>query len=109
MSGGHREGGGESATVVRQMALRFPHRQAADVRNHRMVDRSPVGADASSIHRIRIAQAEGEEREGSFGRGERIRTSGPRVPNTVLYQAELLPDRIVFARGAYNDASDATQ
>ncbi len=27
------------------------------------------------------------------GRGERIRTSGPRLPKTVLYQAELLPDR----------------
>ena len=26
------------------------------------------------------------------GRGERIRTSGPYVPNVVLYQAELLPD-----------------
>ena len=25
------------------------------------------------------------------GRGERIRTSGPYVPNVVLYQAELLP------------------
>lgn len=30
---------------------------------------------------------------GINGRGERIRTSGPCVPNTVLYQAELLPDR----------------
>ena len=29
-----------------------------------------------------------------FGRGERIRTSGPCLPKTVLYQAELLPDRI---------------
>lgn len=28
----------------------------------------------------------------SAGRGERIRTSGPYVPNVVLYQAELLPD-----------------
>ena len=28
------------------------------------------------------------------GRGERIRTSGPCLPKTVLYQAELLPDRI---------------
>ena len=27
------------------------------------------------------------------GRGERIRTSGPYVPNVVLYQAELLPGR----------------
>src|SRR5579859_2633206 len=26
------------------------------------------------------------------GRGERIRTSGPCLPKTVLYQAELLPD-----------------
>jgi hypothetical protein len=29
----------------------------------------------------------------SDGRGERIRTSGPCLPKTVLYQAELLPDR----------------
>ncbi len=29
-----------------------------------------------------------------FGRGERIRTSGPCLPKTVLYQAELLPDRV---------------
>ncbi len=28
---------------------------------------------------------------GPVGRGERIRTSGPRLPKTVLYQAELLP------------------
>jgi hypothetical protein len=27
-----------------------------------------------------------------FGRGKRIRTSGPCVPNAVLYQAELFPD-----------------
>ncbi len=27
-----------------------------------------------------------------LSRGERIRTSGPCVPNTVLYQAELHPD-----------------
>ena len=27
-----------------------------------------------------------------IGREERIRTSGPCVPNAVLYQAELLPD-----------------
>ena len=27
-----------------------------------------------------------------FGRGERIRTSGPRVPNAVLYQTEPRPD-----------------
>lgn len=27
-----------------------------------------------------------------IGRGERIRTSGPCLPKTVLYQAELLPD-----------------
>src|SRR3546814_13245075 len=30
---------------------------------------------------------------GKLGRGERIRTSGPCLPKTVLYQAELLPDR----------------
>ena len=27
-----------------------------------------------------------------IGRGERIRTSGPYVPNVVLYQTELHPD-----------------
>ena len=31
---------------------------------------------------------------GQFvGRGKRIRTSGPCLPKTVLYQAELFPDR----------------
>ena len=29
---------------------------------------------------------------GNYGRSERIRTSGPCVPNTVLYQAELHSD-----------------
>src|SRR5690606_13010281 len=29
---------------------------------------------------------------GKGGRGKRIRTSGPCVPNAVLYQAELFPD-----------------
>ncbi len=33
-----------------------------------------------------------------FGRGERIRTSGPCLPKTVLYQAELLPDRAGIRR-----------
>ena len=32
--------------------------------------------------------------QAEIGRGERIRTSGPCLPKTVLYQAELLPDRI---------------
>ena len=32
------------------------------------------------------------------GRGERIRTSGPCLPKTVLYQAELLPDRSGVSR-----------
>jgi hypothetical protein len=31
------------------------------------------------------------------GRGERIRTSDPLVPNQVLYQAEPLPDMLVSA------------
>ena len=34
-----------------------------------------------------------EKAQGIFGRGERIRTSGPCLPKTVLCQAELLPDR----------------
>ena len=33
------------------------------------------------------------------GRGERIRTSGPCLPKTVLYQAELLPDRAYRTNG----------
>ena len=32
-----------------------------------------------------------------FGRGERIRTSGPYVPNVVLYQAELHPVKLSLA------------
>ncbi len=35
---------------------------------------------------------------GNIGREERIRTSGPCVPNAVLYQAELLPDPFAFPR-----------
>jgi hypothetical protein len=34
------------------------------------------------------------------GRGERIRTSGPCLPKTVLYQAELLPDRVSGTKAA---------
>jgi hypothetical protein len=33
---------------------------------------------------------------GIGGRGKRIRTSGPCVPNAVLYQAELFPDAFAF-------------
>ena len=33
-----------------------------------------------------------------IGRGERIRTSGPRLPKTVLYQAELLPGARGYSR-----------
>ena len=36
--------------------------------------------------------------ETKSGRGERIRTSGPCLPKTVLYQAELLPDRTRAAK-----------
>ena len=35
-----------------------------------------------------------------IGRGERIRTSGPCLPKTVLYQAELLPDRVSGTKAA---------
>jgi hypothetical protein len=31
---------------------------------------------------------------GKIGRGERIRTSGPLVPNQMRYQAAPLPDRV---------------
>ena len=40
----------------------------------------------------------GPRMAGSVGRGERIRTSGPCLPKTVLYQAELLPDRAEILR-----------
>ena len=36
------------------------------------------------------------------GRGERIRTSGPCVPNAVLYQTELLPEGGVFITASRN-------
>src|SRR5207253_914886 len=39
------------------------------------------------------AQSAGSHEHAAAGRGERIRTSGPCLPKTVLYQAELLPDR----------------
>ena len=35
----------------------------------------------------------GPRYEEEIGRGKRIRTSGPCLPKTVLYQAELFPDR----------------
>ena len=35
---------------------------------------------------------------GFNGRGERIRTSDPLVPNQVLYQAEPLPEHILNER-----------
>ena len=38
------------------------------------------------------------------GRGERIRTSGPCLPKTVLYQAELLPDRTAVVTPAVQGA-----
>ena len=34
------------------------------------------------------------------GRSERIRTSGPRLPKTVLYQAELHSEALMAARKA---------
>jgi peptidoglycan/LPS O-acetylase OafA/YrhL len=40
------------------------------------------------------------EATGMTGRSERIRTSGPCVPNTVLYQAELHSDRAAPYSGA---------
>ena len=49
------------------------------------------------------------------GRGKRIRTSGPCLPKTVLYQAELFPDRCLKraearkAGGAYRRAFPAFQ
>jgi hypothetical protein len=40
------------------------------------------------------------------GRGKRIRTSGPCLPKTVLYQAELFPDRCSFGRATDRQAED---
>jgi hypothetical protein len=42
---------------------------------------------------ISPAERPPDVRHAADGRGERIRTSGPCLPKTVLYQAELLPDR----------------
>ena len=39
-----------------------------------------------------ITNQNGSIRNDILGRGKRIRTSGPCVPNAVLYQAELFPD-----------------
>ncbi len=51
--------------------------------------------------------------EGGFscicGRGKRIRTSGPCVPNAVLYQAELFPDTYLLFSEARNLISDFAQ
>ena len=44
----------------------------------------------SAPHCLAVSGGHGGQRHG---RGERIRTSGPCLPKTVLYQAELLPDR----------------
>src|SRR2546423_14053639 len=44
---------------------------------------------------------------GKFGRGERIRTSDPSVPNRVLYQAEPRPDRgepVFYPTSPLNDS-----
>ena len=49
-----------------------------------------LGADRPSVDR---RSRERNARPNLSGRGERIRTSGPCLPKTVLYQAELLPDR----------------
>ena len=46
-------------------------------------------------------------RAAKAGRRERIRTSGPHVPNVVLYQAELLSG--LFGRRPYNDGFRAPQ
>ncbi len=49
-----------------------------------------LGKDASDT---RICGAD-ETEIGKNGRGERIRTSDPLVPNQVLYQAEPLPELV---------------
>ena len=47
-----------------------------------------------------IAKQKSHSESGFFagidGRGKRIRTSGPCVPNAVLYQAELFPDTFFY-------------
>ena len=66
----------------------------------------------SAPHCAAMSGARGGQRHG---RGERIRTSGPCLPKTVLYQAELLPDRYArpFRRpaglGVYRDGVGAVQ
>jgi hypothetical protein len=47
--------------------------------------------------RIRVIHS--DERDN--GRGERIRTSDPLVPNQVLYQAEPLPERRIVRQRAF--------
>lgn len=58
-------------------------------------NRGRAGANAGWCHRLCTRRACGAApcSPRKVGRGERIRTSGPCLPKTVLYQAELLPDR----------------
>jgi hypothetical protein len=64
---------------------------------------APIRADAGSAQSLEV-----------IGRRERIRTSGPYVPNVVLYQAELLSEPVRgntprLGRRPYNDAPPPPQ
>ena len=58
--------------------------------------RSSTGANTLNV-RPEFAEIPYKSRD-CVGRGKRIRTSGPCLPKTVLYQAELFPDRSGSAR-----------
>ena len=47
---------------------------------------------ATDVKFDRIASMTNQAGKELIGRGERIRTSGPCLPKTVLYQAELHPE-----------------
>ena len=72
-------------TVSRGSALRRPD-DAGRSRNY--TGPLPEPRIFTEIHRVDSLSAI----NNLNGRGERIRTSGPCLPKTVLYQAELLPD-----------------
>ena len=54
----------------------------------------PGSAQACAVQDRASQSHEMQDKKETDGRGERIRTSDSCVPNAVLYQAELRPDRI---------------
>src|SRR5215475_7112083 len=71
--------------------------------------------EAPCKRRSRRASCERNARGDGIGRRERIRTSGPYVPNVVLYQAELLSEPVPrggpprLGRRPYNDGPPPPQ